>query len=772
MHLHRRFGALLTVLAVIGSSALVGAAGAVAVAPPVLDTVSVSATQVTTPGSVTVSYTAHAEVPITQVLAGYTDEGGRAYSVFLSPGDTGAGVLRLPDGVRNGLWQLQYVYLTTGGTAPDPPTYVCRTGRVNTGCTEFRDFSAYDFTVSGSTWDVAAPVVSAVSLTPKPVAAGSQVTVSFVADEAHPVTRFSLSLINPAPEARDHAMSLASANVADLADGRFAVTVPASAYDGDYVAAALTVEDSVGNRAIYNRDGRVSLSGGATAPTSHSLDFATIGLEVTGSTRDVQPPVLESVTPVPATVPVGTPTTINYRTSDAGGSIKPRFCYLDPHEVERCVAPAAPEGSPFGTFPSVPLVGSLPINFTYSIGLYRLSRVALLDSQNNPIEYRRDGTTYNSLTEVTGTHTVDFAGSDISVVPTQVYGLIVRPRPQGASVRWSPIRNEFSDVTGYRVAINPGGKVLTVPQPADPTADLGIVVPGLTNGSTYTVTVTPLTAVGDGTSMSRSVTPMMSTNVFGVGGAQRSYPRTDLNQDGRADLLALARGYDDRIYGYLGTGIGGFTPGRRLVDAQLFQVRIAPGGNLVENGYPGVLVVTPEGELGHSTTSPGNIPLYRHVVGRGWGSMRFLDGGSDFTGDGFTDVVAVNAAGDLYLYRGNGKQRLTSGQRIGTGWKKMNAVFTPGDLSGDRKPDVVAVDATGGLWLYRGNGRGGLGAGTKIGSGWAGFGAVFAARDFNGDGRVDIAAITMAGDLLLYPGRGNGTVASGRKIGTGWSAFF
>ena len=55
----------------------------------------------------------------------------------------------------------------------------------------------------------------------------------------------------------------------------------------------------------------------------------------------------------------------------------------------------------------------------------------------------------------------------------------------------------------------------------------------------------------------------------------------------------------------------------------------------------------------------------------------------------------------------------------------MTAVMGPGDLNGDRTADVVARDARGNLWLYRGNGSGGWLSRVQIGTGWNGINAIF-----------------------------------------------
>ena len=102
--------------------------------------------------------------------------------------------------------------------------------------------------------------------------------------------------------------------------------------------------------------------------------------------------------------------------------------------------------------------------------------------------------------------------------------------------------------------------------------------------------------------------------------------------------------------------------------------------------------------------------------------------GGDWSGDGKPDLLARDGDGLLFMYRGNGRGGFVTGQRerIGSGWQGFTALFGGGDFSGDGRPDIVARDANGLLFMYRGNGRGGFVTGQReqIGSGWSSLGAL------------------------------------------------
>ena len=107
--------------------------------------------------------------------------------------------------------------------------------------------------------------------------------------------------------------------------------------------------------------------------------------------------------------------------------------------------------------------------------------------------------------------------------------------------------------------------------------------------------------------------------------------------------------------------------------------------------------------------------------------------GADWSGDRKADVLAVDPDGRLLMYRGTGAGGFATGGGlpIGTGWGSFTALLA-GDWSGDGRPDLLARDADGLLFMYRGNGRGGFISGQRerIGSGWQAFSVLIAGGDF------------------------------------------
>ncbi|MFF7278817.1 FG-GAP-like repeat-containing protein [Streptomyces griseorubiginosus] len=117
----------------------------------------------------------------------------------------------------------------------------------------------------------------------------------------------------------------------------------------------------------------------------------------------------------------------------------------------------------------------------------------------------------------------------------------------------------------------------------------------------------------------------------------------------------------------------------------------------------------------------------------GWNGMSLIAGRGDYTGDGIADLVTRNSAGNLLIYPGTGKA--TADAVLGTStslgnvdWKDYTALVSTGDNNGDGKADLMAVDAAGALWLYKGTGTAGapFSARTQIGtSGWTQYNLLF-----------------------------------------------
>lgn len=141
----------------------------------------------------------------------------------------------------------------------------------------------------------------------------------------------------------------------------------------------------------------------------------------------------------------------------------------------------------------------------------------------------------------------------------------------------------------------------------------------------------------------------------------------------------------------------------------------------------------------------------------------------DFTGDGHADVLAIDTAGALRVYRGASTGQFSGTQQIGSGWGSRDLVTQVGDWDGDGAPDLIARDpATGALWLYRGDGAGGFAGARAVGRGWNVADTLLGPGDWDRDGHVDILMRRDDGTLWLYRGDGSGGFAGAQQVGKGW----
>ncbi|CUM40660.1 FG-GAP repeat domain-containing protein [Streptomyces gardneri] len=180
----------------------------------------------------------------------------------------------------------------------------------------------------------------------------------------------------------------------------------------------------------------------------------------------------------------------------------------------------------------------------------------------------------------------------------------------------------------------------------------------------------------------------------GWAGASISYVSA-LDWGTLADILEV---YQGRLYNNGNTDLGG--------GWQIYNLIVGPGdltgdgkGDLVARDRSGVLYLYPGNGQGTAVAS-------RIRVGDGWSTYNKVLGAGDFSGDGRTDLLARDGSGTLWLYRGTGSATAPFAKRVnlGGGWGTYNKLAAPGDLNGDGKADLLAVNAAGDLYRYLGTG--------------------------------------------------------------------
>ncbi len=101
-------------------------------------------------------------------------------------------------------------------------------------------------------------------------------------------------------------------------------------------------------------------------------------------------------------------------------------------------------------------------------------------------------------------------------------------------------------------------------------------------------------------------------------------------------------------------------------------------------------------------------------------------GAGDLDGDGYGDVLARDKAGTLYRYNGLGTGLLKDRVKVFSDWgASYNTIVGVGDINGDGKSDLVERDTAGNLYRNNGDGKGSFGSRVQITTGWQGYEGVF-----------------------------------------------
>ncbi|MFV0426576.1 MAG: FG-GAP-like repeat-containing protein [Beutenbergiaceae bacterium] len=241
----------------------------------------------------------------------------------------------------------------------------------------------------------------------------------------------------------------------------------------------------------------------------------------------------------------------------------------------------------------------------------------------------------------------------------------------------------------------------------------------------------------------------------------------DLTGNGRSDLVVNNNG----AISLLATTNRGFWT-TRTIGTGWSRTRTLNAGDFNGNGYQDLILVDANGRmlLYPGTASGGVNDGSRTRIGHGWGIANLILGGTDWDNDGNADILARMHNGDLSLYRGNGSGRFVGAQRIGVGWQMMSEMTVVPDFVGGRDAILGKVAATGALRIYLADGHGGF-ASAPSSQSWSGFRQTVGIGDATSDGVGDVLAVDTAGRLWLYPGSGGGGLAASERVrfGTGWA---
>ncbi|MGW4730352.1 FG-GAP repeat domain-containing protein [Streptomyces shenzhenensis] len=158
-------------------------------------------------------------------------------------------------------------------------------------------------------------------------------------------------------------------------------------------------------------------------------------------------------------------------------------------------------------------------------------------------------------------------------------------------------------------------------------------------------------------------------------------------------------------------------------------------GNMAGTAQPDLVARDTSGQLWlYQGKADGTLqPRIRMKNSTGWNGMSVIAGRGDYTGDGVADLITRNSKGNLLIYPGTGNATAdavlgTTITAATTGWSDYVSVLSTSDNSGDGKADLLAVDSAGALWLYKGTGSASapFNARVQLGaSGWTHYNLLF-----------------------------------------------
>ncbi len=130
-------------------------------------------------------------------------------------------------------------------------------------------------------------------------------------------------------------------------------------------------------------------------------------------------------------------------------------------------------------------------------------------------------------------------------------------------------------------------------------------------------------------------------------------------------------------------------------------VRASQPHDFDANGSPDLLARDGSGTLWRHE---GNLPGVK--VGAGWQVYQWIEATGDIGGSAVGDVIGVDGGGYMWVHKGVGNGNFAAGRiRAESGWAFYKRLAAGSDVTGDGRPDIVAVDRYGILRVHAGTGR-------------------------------------------------------------------
>jgi hypothetical protein len=244
----------------------------------------------------------------------------------------------------------------------------------------------------------------------------------------------------------------------------------------------------------------------------------------------------------------------------------------------------------------------------------------------------------------------------------------------------------------------------------------------------------------------------------GSGYLQVNKLQLDIQQSGQAEVLIDGTGTKTVSSTPSGSGSGSNTGSGSGSNAQGVLASDFNG-----DGKSDVVFSNNAGQALVWTMNGGTKLSASSVLGSYDGSGVGIIGAADFNGDHKADILVQNAAGQAFIWTMNGLSRQSAtavGQNPGVDWEVIGA----GDFNGDHKADILWQDVKSGqamVWLMNGTS---VATNAKIGTPGANW-RVIGSGDFDGNGRSDILWQNTSGQMQIWAMNGT-TVESKTTLAT------
>lgn len=186
---------------------------------------------------------------------------------------------------------------------------------------------------------------------------------------------------------------------------------------------------------------------------------------------------------------------------------------------------------------------------------------------------------------------------------------------------------------------------------------------------------------------------------IGIGwSGMRSLHVVDWNSDAVADVLAQKP--DGTLSVYPGSAAGGFAAPLTVAAGGFAQTTLVTGKWVAGSRYPGLVGYGADGTLYHWANATGGALSAPVRIGTGWSGLKLAM--IDFDSDGRQDLLAVDSAGLMRLYRSNGTGGFIPEARktVGTGWQSFRQFSATANFAGSTSKGILAVQSTGQLRYY------------------------------------------------------------------------